>query len=97
VLFMKATTGCRSAGWKKVRNNELSPWSAATRRGIRPVDRATGGGRSSQKTTGAGGGQETIRILLLSHDLKPWREENVVRAELHKEYIAKIVDVSGNV
>ena len=25
-------------------------------------------------------GRETIRILLLDHDLKPWREKNVVRA-----------------
>ena len=24
-------------------------------------------------------GRETIRILLLNHDLKPWREKNVVR------------------
>jgi hypothetical protein len=24
-------------------------------------------------------GRETIRILLQSHDLKPWREKNVVR------------------
>jgi putative transposase len=24
-------------------------------------------------------GRETIRILLESHDLKPWREKNVVR------------------
>ena len=24
-------------------------------------------------------GRETIRILLRSHDLKPWREKNVVR------------------
>jgi hypothetical protein len=24
-------------------------------------------------------GRETIRILLLSHDLKPWREKNVGR------------------
>jgi transposase len=24
-------------------------------------------------------GRETIRILLLTHDLKPWREKNVVR------------------
>jgi hypothetical protein len=23
-------------------------------------------------------GRETIRILLLDHDLKPWREKNVV-------------------
>ncbi len=24
-------------------------------------------------------GRETIRVLLHSHDFKPWREENVVR------------------
>jgi hypothetical protein len=24
-------------------------------------------------------GRETIRLLLLDHDLKPWREKNVVR------------------
>ena len=24
-------------------------------------------------------GRETVRVLLLSHDLKPWREKNVVR------------------
>jgi transposase len=26
-------------------------------------------------------GRETIRVILASHDLKPWREKNVVRAE----------------
>jgi transposase len=25
-------------------------------------------------------GRETVRVLLLAHDLKPWREKNVVRA-----------------
>ena len=25
-------------------------------------------------------GRETIRVLLLNHDLKPWREKNVVRS-----------------
>jgi len=34
-------------------------------------------------------GRETIRILLQSHDLKPWREKNVVRSgtgpEVHRE------------
>src|ERR1019366_7972120 len=29
-----------------------------------------------------GGGRETIRILLKSHDLKPWREKNVVRGRV---------------
>jgi putative transposase len=28
-------------------------------------------------------GRETIRILLLDHDLKPWREKNVVRGRTH--------------
>src|SRR5262245_34421755 len=28
-------------------------------------------------------GRETIRILLLDHDLKPWREKNVVRRRTH--------------
>jgi len=28
-------------------------------------------------------GRETIRVLLLSHDLKPWREKNVVRPGTH--------------
>jgi hypothetical protein len=27
-------------------------------------------------------GRETIRILLESHDLKPWREKNVVRRRI---------------
>src|SRR5271170_8130654 len=27
-------------------------------------------------------GRETIRVLLESHDLKPWREKNVVRGEV---------------
>ncbi len=29
-------------------------------------------------------GRETIRVLLLSHDLKPWREKNVVRSGTHR-------------
>jgi putative transposase len=28
-------------------------------------------------------GRETIRILLLHHDLRPWREKNVVRRRAH--------------
>ncbi len=27
-------------------------------------------------------GRETIRILLRNHDLKPWREKNVVRGRI---------------
>lgn len=29
-------------------------------------------------------GRETVRELLLSHDLKPWREKNVVRARAQR-------------
>ena len=28
-------------------------------------------------------GRETVRVLLLHHDLKPWREKNVVRGRTH--------------
>src|SRR5271169_1848644 len=28
-------------------------------------------------------GRETVRVLLLHHDLKPWREKNVVRGGTH--------------
>ena len=38
-------------------------------------------------------GRETIRILLLSHDLKPWREKMWVVADLDDDYIAKMEDV----
>ncbi len=30
-------------------------------------------------------GRETIRVLLLHHDLKPWREKNVVRGRTRRE------------
>jgi putative transposase len=39
-------------------------------------------------------GRETIRVLLLlHHELKPWREKMGCGAELHNEYIAKREDV----
>jgi hypothetical protein len=38
-------------------------------------------------------GRETIRILLLSHDLKPWLEQMWVVADLDENYIAKMEDV----
>jgi len=38
-------------------------------------------------------GRETIRILLLHHDLKPWREKNVVRGRTLDNYIANMEDV----
>src|SRR6266496_3406243 len=38
-------------------------------------------------------GRETIRVLLLHHDLKPWREKNVVRGRTLDNYIANMEDV----
>jgi transposase len=38
-------------------------------------------------------GRETVRILLLDHDLKPWREKMWCVGELNEEYIAKVEDV----
>lgn len=34
-------------------------------------------------------GRETIRVLLKSHDLKPWREKNVVHSGTHRRVRAK--------
>jgi hypothetical protein len=38
-------------------------------------------------------GRETIRILLQSHDLKPWREKMWCLADLNEESIARMEDV----
>ena len=32
-------------------------------------------------------GRETIRVLLLAHDLKPWREKNVVRGRTRRSAV----------
>jgi transposase len=41
-------------------------------------------------------GRETARILLLSHDLKPWREKNVVRSGTESGVHPKDGRRSGN-
>ena len=38
-------------------------------------------------------GRETVRILLESHDLKPWREKMWWVAELDEEYMARMEEV----
>ncbi len=42
-------------------------------------------------------GRETIRVLLESHDLKPWREKNVVRGDagsgVHRPYGGRAQDL----
>jgi hypothetical protein len=41
-------------------------------------------------------GRETVRVLLLSHDLKPWREKNVVRGGTESGVHPKDGRRSGN-
>src|ERR1035438_7372057 len=42
-------------------------------------------------------GRETIRVLLESHELKPWREKNVVRGrvgrEVHRQHGRRAQDI----
>jgi transposase len=38
-------------------------------------------------------GRETIRLLLLHHDLKPWREKMWCVSELNEAYITRMEDV----
>jgi transposase len=42
-------------------------------------------------------GRETIRILLEGHDLKPWREKNVVRSRPHRRVSGKDGRGAGSV
>jgi hypothetical protein len=38
-------------------------------------------------------GRDTIRLLLLNHDLKPWQEKNWCISELDQKYVDKMEDV----
>jgi hypothetical protein len=42
-------------------------------------------------------GRETIRVLLLHHDLKPWREKNVVRRRPRRRVHRQNGGRAGNV
>jgi hypothetical protein len=42
-------------------------------------------------------GRETIRILLQYHDLKPWREKNVVRGRTHRRVSGKDGGSAGSI
>jgi hypothetical protein len=55
----------------------------------RTLDRRRGG----EAQVGAGVGRETIRLLLQSHDLQPWREKMWCVADLKEEYIARREEV----
>ena len=40
-------------------------------------------------------GRETIRLLVLNHDLKPWREKSWCIAELDQEYVDTVENSEG--
>ncbi len=61
--------------------------------GRRPLDRAPGGRGSRQANLVPRVGRETIRILLLSHDLRPWRGKKVGVVDPDDEYLGRMEDV----
>ena len=61
------------------RSNASSPWSAVIRRRARRWTVRLIVEEAVKRKLVPRAGRETIRILLQSHDLKPWREKNVVR------------------
>jgi len=69
-------------------------WYAATRRKAAPVGplRLVAEEAVKRKLVPRVG-RETVRSLLLSHDLKPWREKMWVVADLDDDYITKMEDV----
>jgi len=71
----------RTADWseRSTKNSGSSPWSAALPRGFARWTVRLVAEEAVKRRLVPRVGRETIRILLLSHDLKPWREKNVVR------------------
>jgi len=64
-----------------------------TTRGASAVDGAISGRTGGETQAGSARRTRTIRILLESHDLKPWREKMWCVAELGDAYIAQMEDV----
>ena len=76
---LKSSAPARLRCWTPARSSASSPWFAA----IRP--KATRAGpcdwwpqEAVKRRLAPRVGRETIRVLLQHHDLKPWREKNVV-------------------
>lgn len=57
------------------------------------MDGAAGCAGSGQRKLVPRVGRETIRILLQSHDLKPWRKKLWCIPELDEAYISRMEDV----
>jgi len=68
--------------WISRSSSALSPWSVRRRQRTGPLDGATVDREVIKRKLVPRVGRETIRILLESHDLKPWREKNVVRGRV---------------
>ena len=77
---MRSRVRASSGYWMQARANGSSPWCAVEP----PEGRARWSVRliadeAVKRKLAPQVGRETIRILLQSHELKPWREKNVVR------------------
>ncbi len=65
-----------------------SPPQGMTRWSVRPI-----ASEAVKRKLAPQVGRETVRILLESHELKPWREKSWCIAELNEENIARMEDV----
>jgi len=92
--YMTSNVQERPSCWTKARSSGSLPWFAALHREGALDGRCGWWPRKVIKRKLVPKvGRETIRVLLLHHDLKPWREKMWCVAELDEEYIAKMEDV----
>jgi hypothetical protein len=68
-----------SNSWTHRRSRESSRWFVANRPQATPSGRCAWAEQAVKPKLVPRVGQETVRILLLNHDLKPWRGKNVAR------------------
>ena len=76
---MKSSGLAPQRSWIPIRNSASLPWCAAARPKVSARWTVQLVAEEAVKRKfNPRVGRETIRILLLHHDLKPWREKNVV-------------------
>jgi len=81
--------------WIRNSGSASSRWPARRRRRDGHAGRTAADRRGDPAQAGSTRRRETIRVLLESHDLKPWREKMWCVAKLDEEYIARMEDVLG--
>ena len=76
----KSPGPANSERWTQARASGSSPWCAVRRpQGMARWSVRLIAEEAVKRKLAPQVGRETIRILLQSHELKPWREKNVVR------------------